>query len=87
MQTNTYEGIIITNGQQSYAVFTYKCGQLEWSGGATIGFNAAGNFYQNHHLSGTYAKNIACLNTPVTSWTNIIYQLSKCLRNLYMIVL
>lgn len=73
-QTNTYEGIVITNGQQSYALFTYQCGRMEWSGGATIGFNAAGNFYRNHHFSGANARNIACIKTPVT---NLIYQLSK----------
>ena len=76
-QTNTYEGVIITNGPQSYALFTYNCGRLEWSGG-TIGFNAAGNLYHNHRLSGVFARNIACLNAPVTNWTNVIYQLSKC---------
>ena len=77
IQTNTYQGILITNGQQSYALFTYQCGQLGWSGGATIGFSAAGNFYQNHCLSGINARNIACLNSPGSTWTNVIYQLSK----------
>lgn len=77
VQTNTFQGIVITNGQQSYALFTYQCGQLGWSGGATIGFTAAGNVYQNNRLSGTYARNIACLNSPTTIWTNVIYQLSK----------
>ena len=77
VQTNTFQGIVITNGQQSYALFTYQCGLLGWSGGATIGFTAAGKVYQNHHLSGTYARNIACLNSKITIWTNVIYQLSK----------
>lgn len=77
MQTNSYQGIVITNGQQSYALFTYQCGQLGWSGDATIGFSAEGKLFQNHYLSGTYAKNIACLNSGVTIWSNVIYQLSR----------
>eukprot|EP00731_Ephydatia_muelleri_P005385 Em0002g1561a len=30
-KTNTYQAIIITDGIQSYTVFTYQCGSLEWS--------------------------------------------------------
>jgi len=78
LQTNTYQGIVVTNGDQSYALFTYRCGQLGWSGGATIGFSAAGDFYYNYKMSGTSSvKNVACENSPESSWTNIIYQLSK----------
>ena len=51
---------------------------MGWSGNATIGFSAAGNFYQNHYLSGTLdAKSIACLNSTISMRSNIIYQLSK----------
>ncbi len=51
---------------------------MGWSGGGTIGFSAAGDFYRNHNLSGTPSvRNIACKNTPGSNWTNIIYQLSK----------
>lgn len=80
LQTNTYQGIVITNGQQSYALFVYQCNRMGWSGNATIGFSAAGNFYQNHHLSGTpNAKTIACMNLTGSVRSNIVYQLSKCL--------
>lgn len=79
MQTNTYQGIVITNGQQSYALFVYQCDRMGWSGNATIGFSAAGNFYQNHHLSGTpNAKRIACMDMTGHVESNIVYQLSKC---------
>ena len=90
--TNTYQGILITNGEQSYAVFTYQCGLMAWSGGATVGFTSAGEFYQNHRLSGTPSiTNIACLNPLDSEWTNIVYQLSKniivnnCLNYIHMI--
>ena len=51
---------------------------MEWSGfGAypTIGFNAFGDYYDNHLLTGQPAANdIACLDGR--RWTNEIYQLS-----------
>ncbi len=76
LQTNSYQAVLITDGQASYAVFTYKCGELQWSGNATIGFYTDGKFYQNHFLSGTIgAKDIACLNSPDSSRSNIVYQL------------
>lgn len=51
---------------------------MGWSGGATVGFSAAGRFYHQHKLSGSkHARSIACQNTPRSEWTNIIYQLSE----------
>ena len=50
---------------------------MEWSRGATIGYNAAGDYYENHYLTGTDdAYNIACLNSPGSDWNNVIYNLS-----------
>jgi hypothetical protein len=78
-QTNTFQAIAITDGSQSYAVYTYRCGDLGWSGGATIGYNGGpvGNFYANHPLSRTSSVNsIACLNFDVTEWSNVVYNIS-----------
>ena len=51
---------------------------MGWSGNATIGFKAAGSYYENHMFSGNSARLIACLNSSSNySWSNIIYQLSK----------
>ena len=51
---------------------------MGWSGNATIGFSAAGNFYQTHHLSGTpNANRIACMNLTDNEKSNVVYQLSK----------
>ena len=77
-QTNTFQGILITNGFQSYTVFTYRCTLLQWSGDATIGFRAAGEFFENYAISGN-ASSVGCENADSSSWTNIIYQLSKSL--------
>ena len=76
-QTNTFQGIVITNGYQSYTVFTYRCGLMGWAADAVIGFKAANNLYQNHNLSGNSARLIACQNSAVTSWYNVLYPLRK----------
>ena len=78
LQSNTFQAIAITDGSQSYAVYTYRCGGLEWSGGATIGYNggSVGDFYANHPLSGGSASSVACLNSGVTEWSNVVYNIS-----------
>lgn len=76
-QTNTFQGIIITDGNQSYALFTYFCGLLSRSDGGTIGFNSDGNYFRNHPLSGSpRLSEVACLNSPRTAWSNILYSLT-----------
>jgi len=67
----------VTDGVQSYALFTYKCGEMEWSGGATIGFGASDELYANLRLSGSSQANaVACLNSPTTEWSNLLYKLT-----------
>ena len=49
-----------------------------WSGGAGIGVNADGRFFRNHNFSRAInARDIACLNSPKSNWSNVIYQLCK----------
>ena len=69
--------MLITDGiNQSFAIFTFKCGSLGWSGRATVGFNAGGSYYVNHPLSGSQLSNaIACAN-PDSEWNNIVYDLT-----------
>ena len=79
VQNNTFQGLIITNGFQSYTIFTYRCGLMGWSGNATIGYKAEGNNFENSKFNGSSARLIACLNSSSnSSWTNIIHKLSKC---------
>lgn len=78
IQNNTYQAIIITDGNiKTYAVYTFKCGSLNWAGEATIGFNAGGDYYDNHYLSGLPQSNaVACVHINVGSeWNNVIYNL------------
>lgn len=76
MQNNTYQAILITNGTKSYAVFTYKCGELEFSDVAVIGYSAPLGPYKNHPLSDTdiTADTIACVHQD-SVWNNVIYDL------------
>lgn len=76
-QINTHQTIVITNGTESFAVFTYLCGAMAWHGNATIGFNAGGTFFKNHPLSGTAdVSSIACEDSSHMVWTNLVYKLT-----------
>ena len=77
-QTNTFQALVATDGIRSYAVFTYKCDSLRWSGQnrhAVIGYNLRGRFI-NHPLSNTVqVVNVSCANSPATPWTNLVYSI------------
>ena len=88
-QENTFQGVVITDGTQSFVMFTYQCDLMGWSGVdvgsyAIVGFNLNG-VYENHPLSGTSEiKDIGCLSTGSISnitrrqssnWHNQLYQL------------
>ena len=72
---------MVTDGINSFAIFLYRCGDLQWSGrhiGATIGFGAGSEFVSNHWLSGTpNVTSIACLNTPDNQFFTLIYELTE----------
>ena len=78
LTTNTFQGVIITDGSTSYAVFLYHCPSMEWSGNAVIGWQASRSYYRNHPLSGTSdAKQVACLNTTTSSYNTVVFKLSS----------
>lgn len=51
---------------------------MQWTlQGATIGYNAAGRYFENHPNTGSFtAHEIACLNSPALEWVNLQYNLS-----------
>ena len=65
-----------TDGTNSFAVFIYKCGDLKWNGGATIGYGASSEMFSNHRLSETKPTSIACLNSPDNQFYTVIYELT-----------
>ena len=46
---------------------------MEWDNGATIGFNAAEDPYNNYNPS---SSEVACLSLPESNATNVVYRLS-----------
>ena len=54
---------------------------MGWPGNVGIGINADGRFYRNHNLSrSSNANRIACLNSPESDWSNVLYQLCMLLQ-------
>ena len=75
MQDNNFQAVLVTDGSKSYAVYTYMCGELNWSDAATIGFNTPDELRFNHPLSGTeFIDEIACIHLE-NSLNNIIFDL------------
>ena len=71
--TNTFQGILITDGYSSYAVFIYECGGMEWGGGE-IGWQASYSTYKSHYLSGlSNSDDIGCLYS--SSYSALVYRL------------
>ena len=70
---------MITDGKESYAIFTYMCGLIQWSGlwrYPTIGYNAGGVLFANHPLTAhEEANQIDCPNNS-SRYVNIIYKIS-----------
>ena len=75
-QTNSFQVAAVTDGRDSYAVFTYRCGSMDWSASASIGFSTGERgYFRQHQLSGTSDANaIACLDSSI--YTNVIYKLT-----------
>ena len=85
LQTNTYQAIVITDLEESFAIFTYDCEELQWTGldnGPTIGFvSITNNMFANHHLTGQLLANqIAC--DPNPDINTIMYPIGKVDRPL-----
>ena len=56
MQTNTFQGVIVTDTVRSFYIFSFTCGEIQWSGQgfetAIIGYNSNGNYFYNHPANG-----------------------------------
>ena len=50
---------------------------MGWSDAASIGYNAGGDYYDNHPLSGEpESRVIGCVHTPGSVWNNVVFDLS-----------
>lgn len=76
-QTNTFQAVLITDGTASYAVFTYRCGLMNWSENpSVIGFKTE-TYWETNPYSGDDANDIACANSPGSQWSNVLYTLTS----------
>ena len=78
--SNTFQAVMVTDGNTSFTLFIYQCGDLQWPGfhSATVGFSAGSEFASNHWLSGNpNITSIACLNTPDNQSYTLIYTLTE----------
>ena len=77
LQTNSFQGILITDGYSSYAVFTYRCGYMDWSDEPTLIGYRIGSYDSTNSYSGNSANNIACAYSPHSVWSNELYTLGN----------
>ena len=83
LQNNTFEGVLITDGEISYAVFIYQCGAINWSNRAVlIGYKSglidSDTIARYHPASfSDTALQLGCndLDTYMHPWENLIYRL------------
>ena len=79
---NTFQGVLITDGSSSYAVFIYECGGVEYGGGV-IGWQASTSEYAVHYLSDKVASTlVGCLYS--STYSAIVYQLDRSERMSFM---
>ena len=71
--TNTFQGILITDGSSSYAVFIYNCSNMEWGGGV-IGWQQSTTQYASYYASGQSSSNTAVCVSQTTSFTTLVYR-------------
>lgn len=75
-QRNTYQGIVITDGTLSYAMFIYNCELLDSHSIAGIGYYFNSAVLEEHRLSNTnVSSTIACGNMPRSPWSTVLYPL------------
>ena len=81
LQSNTYQGVIVTDDISSYAVFTYRCEYLDMlTPHGSVGFYISSTLFEEHHLSGEDTLHtIACENEPQSPWNNLVYRLAGTL--------
>ena len=73
-QNNTFNAVVVTDRNQSYAVFGYQCGEINWGDEAIIGFRASGTLFDSHPLSSGAATDVDCTGGE---FTPLVYNLTR----------
>ena len=74
--TNTFQGILISDGTSSYAVFIYDCSNMEWGGGV-IGWQQSTTQYGSHSASGQISANSAVCGFQTSTFTTLVYRIGE----------
>ena len=74
--TNTFQGILISDGSSSYAVFIYDCSNMEWGGGV-IGWQQSTTQYGSYYASGQTSSNSAVCGLQTSSFTTFVYRIGE----------
>ena len=80
IQTNSsvFQAVLASQGKKTYAIFTYKCGLLDWNRtNVIIGFSASNTLFANFPFSRQVQASIDCLNSPTFNWSNIAYEIGR----------
>ena len=78
INSSDFQAVLASQGNKTYAIFTYKCGLFDWNGtNAIIGFSASNTVFANSPLSRLVQSNINCLNSPTSNWSNIAYEIGR----------
>lgn len=78
-ETNSFQGVVATNGQFTIAIFSYQCGGINTiRKGPIVGYRTSNTQWEEHHWSGTDAiLQIDCSNYPLSSWSNLVYYINE----------
>ena len=79
IQKASFQGVLATDHERSFAIFIYKCEDenARFSNRATIGYVTRDGGYANHEA--TFSNNpysISCLDYPASQWTNVSYEIT-----------
>ena len=74
----------MTDYVDSYAVFEYQCGDINWGDNAIIGYKASRRHFEQLEISGSDATQVDCLheNTTVVFY-NLTYNIPRGIIILY----
>ena len=77
----------MTDFYKSYAVFTYRCGDMSFSLPGTIGYvNYEYDIDVTHGATHRPSSHdIACFNMPESEWVNIVYEITRSGENSYLL--
>ena len=73
----------MTDFFKSYAVFTYRCGDMSFSWPGTVGYvNYEYNIDVTHGATHRPSSHdIACFNMPESKWVNVVYEITRSGEN------